>query len=137
MLRYTNLLLFLTTVPEPRSHCDTCAARAKVGEGPYAHDPERLPVLIVRSAEPFNGETPGGPYTSSDVCWIFLVITSMAERSYFPELLPASFNTPNNLFYVRNHLPVPVIDPKEYQLEIAIEGTGTHAVSLLHVYVLF
>jgi len=67
MPRYANLLLFLTTVPEPRSHCDTCAARAKVGEGPYAHDPERLPVLIVRSAEPFNGETPGGPYTSSGV----------------------------------------------------------------------
>lgn len=74
------------------------AANAPVGEGPYAHDPERLPVLIVRSAQPFNGETPG-------------------------ELLPASFNTPNNLFYVRNHLPVPVIDSKEYQLEVAIEGT--------------
>jgi hypothetical protein len=54
---------------------------------------------------------------------IFLV--NVAERPYISELLPASFNTPNNLFYVRNHLPVPVIDSKEYQLEVAIEGTGT------------
>jgi hypothetical protein len=51
-------------------------------------------------------------------------IADAVRVSFSPELLPGAFNTPNSLFYVRNHLPVPVIDPKEYQLEIAIEGTG-------------
>jgi hypothetical protein len=32
----------------------------QVGEGPYAHDPERHPAFLIRSEEPFNGETPGG-----------------------------------------------------------------------------
>jgi len=75
------------------------------GEGPWAHEPERHAVLIVRSAQPFNGETPA-------------------------DLLTYSFHTPNSLFYVRNHLPVPLIDPKEYQLEIAIEGGKTVKLSL-------
>ncbi len=41
------------------------------------------------------------------------------------ELLAETFLTPTDLFYVRNHLPVPVIDPEAYQLEITIEGTST------------
>ena len=30
--------------------------------------------------------------------------------------------TPNDVFYVRNHLPVPDVDPDAYELEIQIEG---------------
>ena len=37
-------------------------------------------------------------------------------------LLTENFLTPNDLFYVRNHLPVPEIDSQEYQLQVGYEG---------------
>ena len=63
----------------------------------YAADPVRSPRLIVGSEMPFWAETP----TS------FLV---------------DSFLTPNNFFFVRNHLPVPEVDPKDFVLEVSGEG---------------
>ncbi|ESO88462.1 hypothetical protein LOTGIDRAFT_125904 [Lottia gigantea] len=62
---------------------------------PYANEPKRNPILIPSSQKPFNAEPP-------------------------PLLLPEKFLTPNDLFFVRNHLPVPVVDPKSYKLEIGI-----------------
>lgn len=62
----------------------------------FANDPERHPSLITRSARPRNAEAA-------------------------PESLE-SFITPNALFYVRNHLPVPQVRPEEYSLEI--DGPG-------------
>ncbi|KAJ3067811.1 hypothetical protein HDU99_003378, partial [Rhizoclosmatium hyalinum] len=59
----------------------------------FENDPIRDPLLISRSDRPCNAETP-------------------------PELLTRDFVTPNNLFFVRNHLPVPEIDVEEYTLEI-------------------
>ena len=43
------------------------------------------------------------------------------------ELLIGSLITPNDLFYVRNHLPVPHIKPEQYRLRI--EGEGLRSVS--------
>ena len=60
---------------------------------PYSNDPMRIPIMNVLNQKPFNGEPP------------------------LP-LLVKSFITPNEIHYVRNHLPVPVIDPNEYVLEI-------------------
>ena len=51
---------------------------------PYANEPRRHKALIVRSDKPFNAESP-------------------------PEVLLAP-KTPQQLFYVRNHLPVPHVD---------------------------
>ncbi|KAI8617607.1 Oxidoreductase, molybdopterin-binding domain-containing protein [Chytriomyces sp. MP71] len=51
----------------------------------FYNDPVRDPQLIVRSDRPCNAETP-------------------------PHLLTEAFVTPNNLFFVRNHLPVPETD---------------------------
>ena len=68
---------------------------------PYANDPERSPVLIPSSRKPFNAEPP-----------------SM--------LLAEKFLTPNDLFYVRNHLPVPNIDVAKYSLEV--QGSQRSAV---------
>ena len=62
-------------------------------EGPYANDPKRHPALVINSKEPFNAETP-------------------------PALAVESLITPNDLFYVRNHLPVPDIDEKDFSLSI-------------------
>uniref|UniRef100_A0A0R3RK36 sulfite oxidase n=1 Tax=Elaeophora elaphi TaxID=1147741 RepID=A0A0R3RK36_9BILA len=62
---------------------------------PYRNDPKRHPSLIVRSEKPFNAETPR-------------------------ELIMDNFYTTNDLFYVRNHMPVPAIDAKKHKL--VIEG---------------
>ncbi|XP_060525796.1 sulfite oxidase isoform X2 [Cylas formicarius] len=66
-------------------------------DDPYANDPKRHVILKPASVKPFNAESP-------------LV------------LLCENFITPNELFYVRNHLPVPDIDPKSYALEVEVEG---------------
>ncbi|RZC37714.1 sulfite oxidase, mitochondrial [Asbolus verrucosus] len=66
---------------------------------PYSSDPPRHAVLKPASVKPFNAETP-------------------------PFLLVEQFITPNELFYVRNHLPVPQIDPETYELEVEVEGSN-------------
>uniref|UniRef100_A0A6T6CYR5 Cytochrome b5 heme-binding domain-containing protein n=1 Tax=Compsopogon caeruleus TaxID=31354 RepID=A0A6T6CYR5_9RHOD len=75
------------------------------GGGPYENEPERHPALLVRSAKPFNAEPP-------------------------LELLGENPITPNELFYVRNHLPVPVVDPDSFRLEVCIEGRNCVQLSL-------
>ncbi|KAF5270339.1 hypothetical protein FQR65_LT05527 [Abscondita terminalis] len=66
---------------------------------PYGNDPKRHPVLKPASAKPFNAELP-------------------------LSLLIENFISPNDLFYVRNHLPVPEIDVSTYELEIEVENTN-------------
>lgn len=64
-------------------------------EGPYANDPIRSPLLDVLTQEPFNAETP-------------------------PKLLIETSITPTEIFFVRNHLPVPEVDVDDYKLGIYI-----------------
>ena len=73
--------------------------------GPFAREPKRHPALIANSQQPFNAETP-------------------------PELAMDTFITPNELFFVRNHLPVPVIDEKDFRLEVQVEGAKCMKLSL-------
>jgi sulfite oxidase len=57
---------------------------------PYKNDPkDRHPALVVQSQFPFNAETPS-------------------------ELITEKWATPNEIFYVRHHLPVPKVKNKEY-----------------------
>ncbi|XP_019867605.2 sulfite oxidase, mitochondrial isoform X2 [Aethina tumida] len=72
---------------------------------PYAKEPLRHTALNPASKKPFNAETS-------------------------PALLVENFITPNELFYVRNHLPVPDINPDTYELEIEIEGKGSKIFTL-------
>ena len=60
---------------------------------PFADDPVRNPMLKVHTRKPFNAETPS-------------------------QLIGKDFLTPNEAFFVRNHLPVPDIDESEYRLEL-------------------
>lgn len=60
---------------------------------PYADDPVRHPALTVNSQRPFNAEPP-------------------------PGLLTDTYITPNSIFFTRNHLPVPNLDPKTYRLQV-------------------
>lgn len=72
---------------------------------PPAQDPSRHPFFIVNNAKPFNAEPP-------------------------PELLlDAGFITPNELYYVRNHLPVPEVDPQAYRLRVEVEGKAARCLS--------
>lgn len=64
---------------------------------PFANEPIRHPALRPVSQRPFNAEPP-------------------------PEILADSFITPSDLFFVRNHLPVPKIDMEHYAVEI--QGPG-------------
>lgn len=79
---------------------------------PYLMEPirpgDRDPRLVVRASKPFNAETPA----------------EVLAHLFFGEQLDAEPNAviPNPLFYVRNHLPVPRVDPSTYALELVIEG---------------
>lgn len=79
---------------------------------PFSTDPTRHPALLVNSQKPFNAETP-------------------------PSLLLDNFRTPNDLFFIRNHMPVPKVkiqfkgvvcsiefqtDPKNHV--VVIDGEG-------------
>lgn len=69
-------------------------------EDPFDDDPTRSPELITRTEKPRNAETPG-------------------------YALDASFLTPNDLFYVRNHMWVPKVDdPESHCLTVELpDGT--------------
>ncbi|XP_004466142.1 sulfite oxidase, mitochondrial [Dasypus novemcinctus] len=66
---------------------------------PYADDPPRHLALQVNSQRPFNAEPP-------------------------PELLTENYITPTPIFFTRNHLPVPNLDPDTYRLHIAGPSGG-------------
>ncbi|KAG8312623.1 hypothetical protein J6590_018264 [Homalodisca vitripennis] len=72
-------------------------------EDPYSNEPQRHPALHTSSLRPYNAEPPSA-------------------------LLVDSFITPTALFYVRNHLPVPDVDEKSYELEIS--GVGIKSTTL-------
>ncbi|GAB6029610.1 hypothetical protein CHUAL_005350 [Chamberlinius hualienensis] len=60
---------------------------------PYSGDPKRHAALKPSSVKPFNAEPP-------------------------LQILVESHHTPNDLFFVRHHLPVPNIDEANFELEI-------------------
>ena len=65
---------------------------------PYLMEPKnRNPGLLVKSKRPFNAETP-------------------------LEVLAENFYTPNDWFYVRNHLPTPDVTAEEYELDVVHES---------------
>ncbi|XP_045459962.1 sulfite oxidase, mitochondrial [Melitaea cinxia] len=66
----------------------------------WAKEPYRDKRLIVKTAKPFNAEVP-------------------------PKVQIEQFNTPNEVFYVRQHMPVPDIDVKEHKLTVTIVGKNT------------
>lgn len=68
----------------------------------YEKDPERSVALVVNSEKPFNAEPP-------------------------LSILVDNFITPNSIFFVRNHLPVPEVDEKmmkDYHLEVRVDKAG-------------
>lgn len=75
-------------------------------EDPFSDDPTRHADLITRTEKPRNAETPG--YALSD-----------------------SFLTPNDLFYVRNHMWVPTIEsPEDHTLTVELADGSTKSYTL-------
>lgn len=70
---------------------------------PYADEPKRHPALKPSSLKPFNAEPP-------------------------IQLLVESYYTPNDIFFVRNHLPVPQVNMESYELEVT--GIGVRTINL-------
>jgi cytochrome b involved in lipid metabolism len=69
-------------------------------DDPYVHEPKRNPSLKVHTDTPMNAEVP----------------TKVLNESYI---------TPNDLFYIRNHHPVPFLNEKqirEYRLQIDLSS---------------
>ncbi|KAA8493589.1 putative sulfite oxidase, mitochondrial [Porphyridium purpureum] len=74
---------------------------------PYAKEPKRDPTLLVRSEQPFTAEPP-------------------------LDILAQQMVTPTDLFYKRNHLPVPSpteTDPSAYKVTLSVEGQ-TNGISI-------
>jgi sulfite oxidase len=61
---------------------------------PYKNDPERDEILDVKKNKPFNAEPP---------------LNKLIEN----------YITPNNLWFVRNHHPVPIVEPDKFTLKIS------------------
>ena len=73
------------------------AAEVQDASDPFANDPKRHGALQINTKKPFNAEPP---------------LTILTDNTV----------TPNQLFFVRNHLPVPDINPEKYVLEVAAPG---------------
>eukprot|EP00929_Paragymnodinium_shiwhaense_P009329 TRINITY_DN11345_c0_g1_i1.p1 TRINITY_DN11345_c0_g1~~TRINITY_DN11345_c0_g1_i1.p1 ORF type:complete len:639 (-),score=134.90 TRINITY_DN11345_c0_g1_i1:350-2266(-) len=67
------------------------------GDDPYSTDPERHPGLIFHNNKPCNAELP-------------------------IELMLDSWVTPNPVWFIRHHHPVPVVDPQKYRLQLGGQG---------------
>jgi sulfite oxidase len=65
----------------------------------YQNEPKRHPLLKVLTQKPFNAESP---------------------KAFSAE----NFITPNELHFKRNHMPVPIIDVSEFELEVENQITG-------------
>lgn len=65
----------------------------------WVKEPFRDKRLIVKTAKPFNAEIPA-------------------------QLQIEHFDTPNELFYVRQHMPVPEVDASEHKLRVVVKGGG-------------
>jgi len=76
---------------------DAAAAKARSPDDPYANEPARHPALQLLSETPCSAESP-------------------------PTLMSDSWITPNELWFVRNHHPVPRLAEADFSL--AVEGVG-------------
>jgi sulfite oxidase len=70
-------------------------------DDPYVEEPQRHPNLVCPPNNPR-----GRPYCAE------------------PRYLPDAYLTPNEQFFVRNHAPVPVIDPAHFQLSVSASASG-------------
>lgn len=84
---------------------------------PFANEPQRHPALIKVSR--LRKAIATGPFGSCLMCPIHVKVSEKPFNAETPmSLMTDSFYTPNDLFYVRSHLPTPDIPAEEYELEV-------------------
>ncbi|XP_037298716.1 sulfite oxidase, mitochondrial isoform X2 [Manduca sexta] len=71
----------------------------------WVREPLRDRRLVVKTARPFNAEIP-------------------------PKLQIQHLDTPNELFYVRQHMPVPELDPATHRVKVSVGGHDPRTFSL-------
>jgi hypothetical protein len=72
---------------------------------PFANDPQRHPALLVHNNKPMNAELPR-------------------------DLMLDNWITPRELFFIRHHHPVPVVDTSNYTLKLGGKGVKPILISL-------
>lgn len=81
----------------------------------YFNDPERPPYFIIRQKKPFNA----GFFIKDFIIFISKKFIYLETPSY---ILVENSITSNEHFFIRNHLPVPDVNPDTYILEITGEN---------------
>lgn len=81
------------------------AKAARPSDDPYVDEPERHAALIMISETPCSAEVP-------------------------PALITDSWCTPNALWFVRNHHPVPKLDEEAFELEVCGKGVESRRFSI-------
>merc|ERR1719277_1785960 len=101
-----NALKMLEPMKIGKVNPQDVAKQAPADDGdPYAQDPaaDRHPALVYHSNKPCNAELPS-------------------------DLILDSYITPNSLWFIRHHHPVPHVDVSKYFLKV--EGLGTKALAI-------
>lgn len=91
---------------------DAIESRAFEFGNPFEEDPPRHPTCMPATEKPWCGEAR-------------------------IDLLTQSYFTPNELFYTRNHMNVPVVDLDDYVLTVSGEGMQTHTFTVQDLETLF
>eukprot|EP00793_Prasinoderma_coloniale_P005110 PRCOL_00000871-RA len=100
----TLQLLETLRIGNLRQDAAAAAAIADIDD-PYAEDPPRHPALVVQSPKPFNAESPAATLADARI-------------------------TPIPLFFIRHHMPVPLVDEKDYVLSVGDTRAGASSGTL-------
>ena len=58
---------------------------------------------------------------------LFCGVSPLCSEPRSPKFLIESFYTPNDMFFVRNHNPVPMIDEEDWELEVSARARTVFA----------
>ena len=105
------------------------AVKISASDDPYVAEPSRVESLASAAlkVKPYNAESPSLTMLDGDGG---VGEEGKGKGKGKQEIPRVSFLTPNELWYVRHHHPVPVVDPAEYRLELSMHAAAQAAPSL-------
>lgn len=104
--------------------------KLNASDDPYVAEPKRVEALAAAAlkVKPYNAESP--TLTLDSVGAAAAAAATLEAGKAEGDVPRVSFLTPNELWYVRHHHPVPVVDPAEYRMEISMHASPKPAPSL-------
>ena len=104
--------------------------KLNASDDPYVAEPKRVEALAAAAlkVKPYNAESP--TLTLDSVGAAAAAAATLEAGKAEGDVPRVSFLTPNELWYVRHHHPVPVVDPAEYRMEISMHASLKPAPSL-------